>query len=180
MKTLHRYIVVLLFHFPFYYYLYDTYKSIVRDFQEKYSEETFQYSLELCKCNRTLQKTILLSNDSISFQNTTCGRDAFMRGSHQRVAAFSFYGGGFDPKLTKIFFEGKLIHYTIIQSIHLQVMKESEAIWLVWRNTTTPAGAWDSILIWTRKIHSWRISAVLPATSPPWTYVMSSNLLSSL
>ena len=128
MKTLHRYIVVLLFHFPFYYYLYDTYKSIVRDFQEKYSEETFQYSLELCKCNRTLQKTILLSNDFISFQNTTCGRDAFMRGSHQRVAAFSFYGGGFDPKLTKIFFEGKLIHYTIIQNSHLKVMKELEAI----------------------------------------------------
>ena len=29
---------------------------------------------------------------SLQFSDTTCGRDAFHRGNHQKVIAFSFYG----------------------------------------------------------------------------------------
>ena len=46
--------------------------------------------LEYCKCLRTIQrKEEIIKTD---FSQTTCGQDAYQRGSHQKVVAFSFYG----------------------------------------------------------------------------------------
>lgn len=106
MRKFARYLIVIGLNIPIYLVLFHIYKESYNEFREKYSEDTFTYKLEMCKCHRQLPKTILSDQDSILFSNTTCGRDAFMRGSRQRVAAFSFYGGGFNPELTETFFEG--------------------------------------------------------------------------
>ena len=106
MRTFARYLIVIFLNIPVYMVLFQIYKESYNEFRGKYSEDTFKYKLEMCKCHRQLPKTIYSDQDTILFRNTTCGRDAFMRGSHQKVAAFSFYGGGFDPQLTKTFFEG--------------------------------------------------------------------------
>ena len=43
-----------------------------------------------CNCSRTLFD--IEETNSVQFSDTTCGQDAFQRGSNQKVAAFSFYG----------------------------------------------------------------------------------------
>ena len=50
------------------------------------------FSLEqYCNCTRKLpQKSNV--NETVNFNQTTCSYDAFRRGSHQKVAAFTFYG----------------------------------------------------------------------------------------
>merc|ERR1719378_510816 len=51
-------------------------------------EHTF--TLEHCYCSRTLNT----SSDSVRplLNSTTCSRDAWNRGSHQKVVSFSFFG----------------------------------------------------------------------------------------
>ena len=62
--------------------------------QEQEAATTFTFPLEQCPCSRTLP----LPSDSnatlapVALNLTTCSRDAWRRGPHQRVAAFSFYG----------------------------------------------------------------------------------------
>lgn len=50
------------------------------------------FKLENCNCSRTLFSVETTENRSVAFSDTTCGRDAFYRGPHQKVAGFSFYG----------------------------------------------------------------------------------------
>ena len=57
---------------------------------EQIRARTFQ--LEDCDCSRTLASLQEYDNSSARFEDTACGRDAFQRGSHQKVAGFSFYG----------------------------------------------------------------------------------------
>lgn len=47
-------------------------------------------SLTKCSCEREIIK--LEEDNSVKLSETTCGRDAFSRGSNQKVASFSFYG----------------------------------------------------------------------------------------
>ena len=67
---------------------------VIRGWQEQEAATTFTFPLEQCPCSRTLP----LPSDSnatlapVVFNLTTCSRDAWRRGLHQRVAAFSFYG----------------------------------------------------------------------------------------
>ena len=46
--------------------------------------------LEHCNCRRTLFNAEEIT--SVQFSDTTCGRDAFQRGSNQKIVGFSFYG----------------------------------------------------------------------------------------
>jgi len=46
--------------------------------------------LEHCQCSRTIQRNS--RNLETNFSQTTCGRDAYQRGSNQKVVSFSFYG----------------------------------------------------------------------------------------
>ena len=50
------------------------------------------FKLERCNCSRSLSQPSGGGYDEVKFSDTSCGRDAFYRGSHQRVAGFSFYG----------------------------------------------------------------------------------------
>jgi len=45
--------------------------------------------LERCNCSRT---ALTEESGAIKFSDTSCGRDSFNRGNHQKVVAFSFYG----------------------------------------------------------------------------------------
>lgn len=49
-----------------------------------------EIQLEHCKCKRTIQ--VVESAEIIDYNQTTCGQDAFARGSGQKVISFSFYG----------------------------------------------------------------------------------------
>ena len=51
----------------------------------------FEFMLDSCKCKRKL-KGVIPNIPSISYNQTTCGRDAFCRGAHQKIVGFSFYG----------------------------------------------------------------------------------------
>jgi hypothetical protein len=48
------------------------------------------FKLEYCNCRRTIQRSN--RNLKTEFSQTTCGRDAYKRGSNQKVVSFSFYG----------------------------------------------------------------------------------------
>ena len=65
-----------------------------------------RFKLERCNnCTRTIQP---ISPSSIDISNTSCGRDAYMRGPHQKVVSFSFYGNISSPShLLQGFFQGK-------------------------------------------------------------------------
>ena len=73
----------------------------------KYNNKTsLVFELEKCNCMRNL--TTFSLNTTINFTSTTCGRDAYFRGSHQKVVAFSFYGNASSPShLVRGFFQGK-------------------------------------------------------------------------
>ena len=60
--------------------------------------------LQYCDCNRTIY---VFSSENPNFANTTCSRDAFERGSNQKVISFVFYGE-FDSEKHKVrkYFEG--------------------------------------------------------------------------
>ena len=68
-----------------------------------------RFKLEHCECQRTLPiKDIKKVNPyPLDYTATTCGRDAYQRGLHQKVAGFSFYGNkSSSTHLTKHYFEG--------------------------------------------------------------------------
>ena len=60
--------------------------------------------LQYCDCNRTIH---IFPSENPKFANTTCSRDAFQRGSNQKVISFVFYGE-FDSEKHKVrkYFEG--------------------------------------------------------------------------
>ena len=49
----------------------------------KFDTEIVHYNLELCGCSRSVLKNAEL--EGVAFENTTCGLDAFQRGSGQKV-----------------------------------------------------------------------------------------------
>ena len=77
--------------------------SKVKDKSHKL-EQTLK--LQRCDCTRSRQ---IISLSSVNFSNTSCGRDAYMRGPHQKVVSFSFYGNKSSPShLLQGFFEGMI------------------------------------------------------------------------
>jgi len=64
-----------------------------------------RFKLEHCNCERTLE--IFKNENEPLFNSTTCGMDAFRRGSHQRTIGFSFYGDPRTPRhKSKQYFQG--------------------------------------------------------------------------
>lgn len=62
--------------------------------------------MQHCKCSRILPKKSKSSSEII-YNSTTCSRDVFERGAHQRVVGFSFYGDiGTEYEKKKGYFEG--------------------------------------------------------------------------
>ena len=49
-----------------------------------------KFPLSHCPCTRTLP--VVASAERVEYSDTTCGRDAYERGTHQKVVGFSFYG----------------------------------------------------------------------------------------
>ena len=77
--------------------------SKVKDKSHKFSHRQ-TLKLQRCDCTRSRQ---IISLSSVNFSNTSCGRDAYMRGPHQKVVSFSFYGNKSSPShLLQGFFEG--------------------------------------------------------------------------
>ena len=77
--------------------------------------ETFQ--LAKCNCSRTLFNIEQNRNNSVQFSDTTCGRDAFRRGSNQKVAGFSFYGNtSSTAHKSKKYFEGIKENLSLVRS----------------------------------------------------------------
>ena len=68
------------------------------------------FKLEHCNCFRTLEirdSNEVIIDSSILYNETTCGWDAYHRGSHQKVAGFSFYGDvNTNTHKSKQYFEG--------------------------------------------------------------------------
>ena len=54
------------------------------------SDYSSTFKLEYCECTRSIMKTGIEEN--ILLNSTTCGLDAFRRGSQQKVVSFAFYG----------------------------------------------------------------------------------------
>ena len=76
-----------------------------------------------CNCSRTLFH--VEETNSVQFSDTTCGQDAFQRGSNQKVAAFSFYGNSSsDVHKARRYFDG------IEENLHL-LRSEYGADWVM-------------------------------------------------
>ena len=62
--------------------------------KEEMDRKVHRFKLEHCDCERTLpQEHVKKVNQyPLDYTATTCGQDAYQRGLHQKVAAFSFYG----------------------------------------------------------------------------------------
>ena len=58
-------------------------------YKTKFHKEAKIFKLESCGCDRWL---VNVHHENISFRETSCGQDAYQRGPHQKVVAFSFYG----------------------------------------------------------------------------------------
>lgn len=66
---------------------------------------SIQVPMEHCDCARSM--TISQKKDQVPFNKTTCGMDAFVRGSGQKVVSFSLYGdSSSDHWKKKAYFEG--------------------------------------------------------------------------
>ena len=76
------------------------------------------FILEHCNCSRTIFTH--KNNFQVNFESTTCGRDAYMRGTNQKVAAFVFYGDNIQRK----YFEG------IVQNAEL-LHEEFDRSWMM-------------------------------------------------
>ena len=74
----------------------------------QYIRKPLSIELDKCSCMRNLT-TYNLNITRHFFNYTTCGRDAFFRGPHQKVIAFSFYGNSSSPEhLVRGFFAGNI------------------------------------------------------------------------
>ena len=75
-------------------------ETVVGDLED-IIEETWAPTMALCPlCRRVLPKVDL---EGVALNTTTCGEDAWRRGRHQRVVAFTFFeptdrGGGSEEK----------------------------------------------------------------------------------
>ena len=79
------------------------------------SQETFP--LTKCNCSRTLFN--VEKNNSLQFSDTTCGWEAFQRGSNQKVAAFSFYGNtSSSGHKSQKYFEGIEENLHLVRSLY--------------------------------------------------------------
>ena len=77
------------------------------------------FLLEHCSCSRTLLDLKEDINNSIQFSDTTCGRDAFQRGSNQKVAGFTFYGNTSSSHHTRQkYFEGIKENLRLVRSLY--------------------------------------------------------------
>ena len=94
--------------------IFETKKSTVEG-EQKF--DTFQ--LANCNCNRTLFNIEQNRNNSVQFSDTTCGWEAFQRGSNQKVAGFSFYGDrSSGSHQTKKYFEGIEENLHLVKSLY--------------------------------------------------------------
>ena len=81
----------------------------------QYIKQPLHIELEKCSCMRNLTTYNLNTTGGIFFNETTCGRDAFFRGPHQKVVAFSFYGDSKSSEhLNRGFFEGNFVTQVIL------------------------------------------------------------------
>ena len=88
-------------------------------FQSKISVKSVTFPLAKCNCSRTLLTTEQNKDDSVQFSLTTCGRDAFIRGSNQKVAVFSFYGNtSSSAHKFKKYFEGIEENLRLVRSLY--------------------------------------------------------------
>ena len=70
-----------------------------------------------CNCNRTLSN--VEKRNSVHFSDTTCGPEAFQRGSNQKVAGFSFYGSTTSGSHnSKKYFEGIEENLRLLKSLY--------------------------------------------------------------
>ena len=77
------------------------------------------FLLERCSCSRTLVAGAENENNSVKFSHTTCGQDAFQRGSNQKVAGFSFYGNTSSlVHQSKKYFEGIEENLRLVRSLY--------------------------------------------------------------
>ena len=79
------------------------------------------FLLEHCSCDRTLfdGEEEENKNKSFKFSDTTCGRDAFRRGSNQKVVGFSFYGNtSSSAHKSKKYFEGIKENLRLVRSLY--------------------------------------------------------------
>ena len=59
---------------------------------------TVKKGSELCQCYFCRSVVPASNFADIPFEDTTCGKDAYIRGSGQRIVGFSFYGDVFSEK----------------------------------------------------------------------------------
>ena len=70
-----------------------------------------------CNCSRTLFD--IEETNSVQFSDTTCGREAFQRGSNQKVAVYSFYGNtSSDEHKLKKYFDGIEENLRLVRSLY--------------------------------------------------------------
>ena len=70
------------------------------------SKKNFDVKMNHCDCQRNL-KEVQENPTNLNFNQTTCSYDAFLRGPHQKVISFSFYGDiNSDRSKMKGYFEG--------------------------------------------------------------------------
>jgi len=85
---------------------------IIQIFMKK--KKTFK--LEYCDCYRTIYD---FSSENLKFSNTTCSRDAFQRGPHQKVVSFVFYGkSNSEQHKNRKYFEGIKSNLDLIKELY--------------------------------------------------------------
>ena len=100
-------------------FLYRMRKTEIRISRVGENVKSKTFLLEHCSCRRTLLNIEENTNNSAQFSETTCGRDAFQRGSNQKVVGFSFYGNtsSRSHKLKK-YFEGIEENLSLVRSLY--------------------------------------------------------------
>ena len=111
--------LLLLSFFTFLYIMRTTEQKLSRFEEETENENSETFQLEHCSCSRTLFDVKENQNNSAHFSDTTCGRDAFQRGSNQKVAGFSFYGNtSSSAHKSKKYFEGIKENLRLVRSLY--------------------------------------------------------------
>ena len=83
-----------------------------------YDRSQLQLSIQLERCSCTRHLSSWDTSYSTNYSDTTCGRDAFLRGHGQKVVAFSFYGNSSSPNhLLRGFFQGRYLDVFFLKSI---------------------------------------------------------------
>ena len=83
-----------------------------------YDRSQLQLSIQLERCSCPRHLSSWDTSYSTNYSDTTCGRDAFLRGHGQKVVAFSFYGNSSSPNhLLRGFFQGRYLNVFFLKSI---------------------------------------------------------------